>query len=310
MKRILVPFLASVVLLVSCGPTRHSIHVEMRHPSRSGIELAGKSISFVYLENENAIASAFAEGLADGFASSLEQDYGTGNGSVGVFRMNSLPGSVYSSRDSLVNLLLELNTDVVFLLDTLAMGEMSISGATSVSVPVSSDSSFVSTGSLPFTMRLYCYDSMNREDKVFSFSGSSVAVPFAYSDGKQPESVIRERAEATVPEVGFEAGNTVASSFRSQWKHEQYSILYFDSAQWFDAMLYADQYQWKSAMDIWLKLLDTRDLFKRSCAAYNIAVAAYMLGDYHLASEWLDRSDADNKLSLSDAMRKRIDARK
>jgi hypothetical protein len=34
-----------------------------------------------------------------------------------------------------------------------------------------------------------------------------------------------------------------------------------------------------------------------------------MLGDVQLASEWLDRSDADNKLPISDAMRKRINAR-
>jgi hypothetical protein len=36
-----------------------------------------------------------------------------------------------------------------------------------------------------------------------------------------------------------------------------------------------------------------------------------MMGDYYLAEEWLDRSDADNKLpTLSDGLRKRIEARK
>ena len=34
-----------------------------------------------------------------------------------------------------------------------------------------------------------------------------------------------------------------------------------------------------------------------------------MLGDYELAGEWLDRSDTDNKLAQSDALRKRINAR-
>ena len=49
---------------------------------------------------------------------------------------------------------------------------------------------------------------------------------------------------------------------------------------------------------------------KKACAEYNIAVACYMLGDYALALEWLDRSDADNNMpTLSDAMRKRINAR-
>jgi hypothetical protein len=64
-------------------------------------------------------------------------------------------------------------------------------------------------------------------------------------------------------------------------------------------------------MDQWFKLLDSYDLMKRACAEYNIAVACYMLGDYALAEQWLDRSDADNKLpNMSDSFRKRLDSRK
>ena len=71
-----------------------------------------------------------------------------------------------------------------------------------------------------------------------------------------------------------------------------------------------EQYYLKEAMEIWLELLDTNDMLKRSAAAYNLALASYMLGDLDLASEWLDRSDADNKLSVSDSLRKRIDERR
>ena len=57
-------------------------------------------------------------------------------------------------------------------------------------------------------------------------------------------------------------------------------------------------------------ILDSKDAMKRASAEYNIAVACYMLGDLELASEWLDRSDAENKLPvLSDGLRKRIEAR-
>ena len=111
-------------------------------------------------------------------------------------------------------------------------------------------------------------------------------------------------------ELGFEVGTTISASFKSQWKYEQYSVVYFDSPRWFTAMEYADRYYWKDAMNIWMELLDTNDMLKRSCAAYNLALASYMLGDYELASMWLDRSDIDNKLPLSDALRKRIDERK
>lgn len=308
--RYLMSIFLALVMLCACGPSRHAIYVEMRQPSKSGIEFAGKTVAVVHLDNGNELSSSLSEGIADGLAYALEQDYGTGEGSVGIYRMPVTKGADYSSKDTLVTLLLDTDSDVLFLIDTLAVGKMTMGGATSVASASSPDSSYISTGNLPFTMKLFCYDAMNKEDKVYSYSGSSVAVPFAYSDGRQSADVIRSKAVASLPEVGFESGMTVASSFKSQWKTEQYQVVYFDSAQWFNAMEYADRYEWKHAMDIWLELLDTNDMLKRSCAAYNLALASYMLGDYHLAAEWLDRSDADNKLPMSDTLRKRIDARK
>lgn len=310
MKKI--PLLIALMLtLAACGPIRHAVHVEMKHPSKSGIDFTGKKIAVVYLENDNDIATSLSEGMASGLAYSMESDQGTGQGSVGTYMMRVTSGGDYASRDTLVNLILDTDSDVVFLIDTISTGLMTIGGATSVSSASSPDSSYFSSGQLPFTMKLYCFDAMNMDEKVYSFSGSSVAVPFAYSDGRQSAAVIRERALQSLPEVGFEVGMNVASTFRTQWKHEQYSILYFDTpSQWYDAMELADQYYWKEAMDIWLGLLDTNDLMRRACAAYNISVASYMLGDYDLAKEWLDRSDADNKLPLSDGMRKRIEARR
>lgn len=309
MKKFLIAFSVALIA-ISCGPSRHSIHVEMRHPSKSGINLDGKVVSVVYLENDDQMASSFAEGLADGFAYALEQDYSTGDGSVGIYRMMHTEGARYSSKDSLVNLLIDTGSDVIFLLDTLSLGQMTLGGVSSVASPTSADSSYITLANLPFKMSLYCFDGMNKDERVYTFSGSSVAAPHAYSDGKQSREVILKRAMANLPEVGFEAGEMIAESFKSQWKHEQYSIVYFDSSQWYKAVDYAEQYYWKEAMDIWIGLLDSNDPLKRSCAEYNISVACYMLGDYDLAAEWLDRSDVDNKLPLSDGLRKRIESRK
>ena len=309
MKNILC-IITLAVMCVACGPSRHAIHVEMRHPSKSGIEFSGKTVSVVHLENDNIMNNNLSEGIADGLAYALEQDYGTGEGSVGIYRMRVVPGGNYSSRDTLVNLLMDTGSDVIFLVDTLSVGLMTMGGASSVAAPSSPDSSYISTGNIPFKMKLYCFDAMNKDEKVYDYSGSSVAVPFAYSDGRQTENTIRERAVASLSELGFEVGTTISASFKSQWKYEQYSVVYFDSPRWFTAMEYADRYYWKDAMNIWMELLDTNDILKRSCAAYNLALASYMLGDYELASMWLDRSDIDNKLPLSDALRKRIDERK
>lgn len=274
MKRIFLFILSLSLLLVSCGPSRYAVQVEMRYPSKSGVELSGKIISVVYLADGNESGDLFTSSLADGFAYALENDYGTGEGSVGIYRIDD-KGGHYSQKDTLVNLLIDTGADVIFLFDEVELVNLS-------------------DGLHKFSIKLYCFDAMNKDENVYSFAGSSV------TDAKEED----------MQKEAWEAGNTVAGSFKSQWKHEQYSIVYYDSEKWYDALEKAESYQWKAAMDIWMTLTDTNDPLRRSCAGYNIAVACYMLGDYALASEWLDMSDKDNKLPQSDALRKRIDARK
>ncbi len=307
MKKILI--LALLACVVSCGPSRHVVHIEMRHPSKVGIELAGKNVSVVYLENDNKVATDFNESMADGFAYTLEQDYGTGNGSIGIYRMRQNTGGNYASKDSLFNILMDTGADVVFLFDTVKFGNMVVDRPSKVSYATSPDSSYITSGTIPFTLKLYCFDAMNKDEKVQAFGGTTMAKPAVYSNGKDDSTTAVRKAWAALGAEGWDAGLEVAESFKSQWKHEQYSIVYFDTQKWYDAIDKAENYDWKGAMDIWLELLDTNDLMKRSCASYNLAVACYMLGDYPLATAWLDRSDADNKLPLSDTLRKRITSR-
>ena len=62
-------------------------------------------------------------------------------------------------------------------------------------------------------MGLYCFDAMNKEEKVYDFAGSSVAIPFAYSDGRQSDKVIFDRGVASLSELGFEAGRSLGFNY-------------------------------------------------------------------------------------------------
>ncbi len=307
MKKILA--LALLACTVSCGPSKHAVHIEMRHPSKAGVDLVGKNVSVVYLETDDSVSSEFCESMADGFAYTLEEDYGTGNGSVGIYRMRQTDGANYASKDSLFNILMDTGSDVVFLFDTVKFGNMNVGGPSKVAYAASPDSSYLSSATIPFTLKLYCFDAMNKEGKVQVYGGTTMARPAVYSNGGDDSTIATKKAWAALGAEGWDAGLEVAESFKSQWKPEQYSIVYYDSPKWYKSVEMAEDYNWKGAMDIWIGMLDTNDLMKRSCAAFDISVACYMLGDYELASEWLDRSDADNKLPISDAMRKRINAR-
>lgn len=274
MRRLLTLVVFCSLLVGACVPLRHAVQVEMRYPSKSGIELVGKIVSVVYVTDGDETGDTFNASMAEGFAAELEKDYGTGEGSVCVYSIQD-SGEKYSQKDILIDLLIDTDCDVVYVFDKVGVQK-------------------IGDDMVKFSIKLYCFDGMNKEEKVFTFVGNTVV-------------------NVSVEDISKEAvmtGEIVAESFKSQWKHEQYSIIYYENEKWYNALMKAESYDWKGAMDIWMGLLSTNDSYKRSCAEYNIAVACYMLGDYELASEWLDLSDKDNQLPVSDAMRKRINTRK
>lgn len=300
----------ALMMFAACAPSKYTMHLETRYPSKSGLDLAGKNVSVIYLENGTGFKDGFSASMAESLAYNLEKDYGTGEGSVGVFRMSKSAGGNYASKDTLFNLLMDTGSDLVFLIDTVRFGEMTVGGPSKVAYATVSDSSTVNVGSIPFNLRLYSYDAMNESEDVKSFGGTAIALPEVYSDGSLSSEQLKKGAYEALPAEGWAAGEMLSKSFASQWKVEGYSIIYFDSPKWIAAAEKADQLDWKGAMDIWFELLDSKDVLKRSSAAYNIALSCYMLGDYKLAEEWLDLSDKDSELPLSSALRTRIGQRK
>lgn len=306
------PFLFLTLLLgaTACGPSKYTMHLEMRQPSKAGVDLSGKNVSVVYLEDGRSLQDGFNSYMAEGFAASIEKDQGTGEGSVGVYRMTRRKGGDYSSKDTLMNLLLDTGSDFIFLLDTVKLGDMTIGGASRTSYMSSADSSVINSGSIPFTLKMYSYDAMDDKEEVRQYGGTAIAQPAVFSDGNLSYDQLKVKAYDSLPAEGWSAGEMIGGAFASQWKVEGFSITYFNSQKWIDALEKADKFDWQGAMDIWFSLLDSKDLLKRSCASYNLAVACYLLGDYKLSAEWLDLSDKESELPLSASLRKRINSRK
>lgn len=258
-----------ITLVISCAPSRYVLDVEMRHPSKAGVDLTGKNVTFVYGQEGVFPNDLFMESMADGFAWNLKDRYKESVGEVNVCGLRSAPD--YANRDSMLNLLVETGADVVFLLD-----KITLNGST-------------------FSFILKCYDAMYHGDNLQLFSGNSVVESMSGNE--------------VVKDEGWDAGKTIATAFEPQWKHEQYSLYYFESSDWYTALEKAEIFDWKGAMDIWMKRLEGADPLKRACAAYNIATACYMMGDYHLAARWLDSADRLADLLVSEGLRKRINAR-
>ncbi|MDY6278485.1 MAG: DUF6340 family protein [Bacteroidales bacterium] len=148
MKKFSVSLAAGVLALLavcSCSPSIYRMDLQMRQPSSSGYDLGGKEMGVVYVSNGKDTINA--RNLAEGFANSLDDDYFDGKGMVDVYSMPLTPGADYSSRDTLLNLIMDTGKDVIFLVETQAETESRL------------------------RMRVSVYDSMGKTDTVRVFGG-------------------------------------------------------------------------------------------------------------------------------------------
>ena len=132
--------------LASCAPSAYVMQMESRKPSESGLDLAGKSLSIVYLESPDGRDSLFNNRAADALAYGLESDLFDGAEAVKVYNLVKDAAGDYASKDTASQYIMLLDSDVVMILDTPEAGESH-------------------TGrSFPVVSKLYIYDSMAGED--------------------------------------------------------------------------------------------------------------------------------------------------
>lgn len=307
MKRF-ISFLAALAAVVACGPTTFLMDVEMRGPSKSGLMLGNKMISVVYLDNGDRADSLLLAAMAEGFASELEKDYFSSEQAAGIFCLDRKQGADYTSRDTLVNLLVATGADVTFVIGLDSRGTSTVSSPAAVAAPTSVDSSFVSEVSTPVDMTVYAYDGLDRTDTVKVYTGSTVLKSAVYSNGMEGQEVLLSKVPSSLWVAGAETGRNAAGIFLSTWIDSRFPVIYYDFGEpgWLKAAQAAYEYRWKDAMDIWMALLDTKNMQKKACAEYNIALSCYLLGQNSLALEWLDQADRDFRIQPSVSLRKRI----
>ena len=307
MKRFTLTLGLAALALAACSPQTLTLNVDMRHPSKSGLDLAKKTMSIVYMDDDKP-DTTFSNGVASALARSLEEDYFGGNEAIGVYKIPT--DSV--SLDLMHRLVIDTGDDVVFLLGPPSFGEVALSENVALQQPVSVDSAFIAQAQIPYAAKLFVYDSMDKEDRLQVFRGNSILRTQVYSSGVTAPEFLKDKALES-KELGAElVGKQISNRFVPTWKTEAYSLYYFEGwdDDWVQAAYLASEMEWKKAADIWMKKIGDNSYTKRACACYNTALAFYMMGDLNLATKWLDRADQFGTPSLSPGLRKRIEARK
>jgi len=305
-KSILVAGVAALAL-AACSPQTFTMNVEMRHPSKSGLDLSRKTMSIVYMDDGTA-DSTFSNSVASSLARSLEEDYFRGDEAIGVYKIPV--DSV--SLDLMHRLVMDTGDDVIFLLGPPTFGEVALGRKSEVPNASSVDSAFVTQAQIPFNTKLFVYDSMSKEDKMQAFRGGSVLRTSVYNNGMSPDDYLTRKAMESKEPAAELVGSQISNRFVPTWKMEGYSLYYFDGfdEDWVEAIYAAYEYQWSKAAKIWMSKVGDKSVTKQACASYNLALAFYMMGDLGIATKWLDRADSLESLSLSPGLRKRIDARR
>jgi len=275
MKR-LISIAVAAIALIACAPQAYVLDIDMRKPSSSGVNLDNKTMAIVYLENGSSRDSLFNNCFADGFAQGLEAEYFNSEKSIPVYNIVSQEGSTYTCKDSLENLVMRLNADVVMMID-----------APSFSNP--------SDGKISSQTKIFAFDSMDKSDKV-----RSVEVNGRVTDSFEEGSLSMSEAQY----LGLKS----AAKFVNSWKTEQFTLLYMEKFDqtWVSAVMEASDMKWAEAMDKWMALTGSKDEVERSCAAFNLATACHITGQDELAIEWLDLSDKTFPISVSASLRKKI----
>lgn len=307
MRRLPVTLGLVALALAACSPQTLTMNVEMRHPSKSGIDLSRKTISIVYMD-DGASDTTFSNGVASALARSLEDDYFAGREAIGVYKVPV--DSV--SLDLMHRLVIDSGDDVVFLFGPPTFGEVALSDNVAVQNPSSVDSAFVTTAQIPYNAKIFVYDSMDKLDQMKIFRGGSILRTRVYNNGVTAPEYLKEEA-MKAKDLGADiVGQQFSNRFTPTWKEERYTLYYYEGwdEDWVNAAYYATQYEWKKAADLWMKKVNDGNATKCACACYNTALAFYMMGDQNLATKWLDRADTCAKLEYSPELRRRIDARK
>ena len=293
--------------LAACSPQTLTMNVEMRHPSKSGIDLSRKTMSIVYMDAGTA-DTTFSNLVASSLARSLEAEYFRGEEAIGVYKIPADSIDV----DLMHRLVMDTGDDVIFLLGVPSFGEVALADPVAVSNARNVDSAFVSSAQIPYNAQLFVYDSMGKTDEVNGFRGSSILRVPVFSNGGLTKEALAEKAVLNKDAGAEMVGTQMSNRFAPTWKTEGYTLYFFDgfNDDWQRAAVYAYDYQWKEAADIWMKYVNANNVEKRACACYDLALAFSMMGDLNLANKWLDRADENASLGLSPGLRKRIDARK
>ena len=299
--------IAAALLAAACSPQIYPMRLELRQPSKSGLDLSRKSMSIVYMDSVLPADTLFGRTAASSLARNLEADYFGGEEEIGLYQV---PAADSVDLPLMHSLVMDTGSDVIFLVST-RLGTPTLYANKEAPGATQVDSAYVCEADVPVVSQLYIYDSM-ATDEVHRYKGSAMLKASVYNNGMVTEDGLRSLAYRSLSAQAEEVGRRLSSRFLSNWDEEVFYYYYFDDGYveaWVDGLSAVHAGQLSKAVDKWEPLVKSGSKLKRACAAYNMAQTFYLLGDYPLAVRWLEAADRMETLELTPELSKRLQER-
>ncbi len=280
MKAIRMISLIVVLLLTgACGPMINILEVDVRLPATRPLNLPGREMA-VFIPRYDSVSltdSVLLNRFAQAFADGLSLQARLSKGSVPVFTHYSGTEALgtLDQPDYVHRLALETETDLVFMVDSVTIGDFQVNELSLLLAPIQAVVRVYDTEKVRFTQYIPIRDTAAWDLGEYA---------------EQETVTIPKSAFIDLQKAAVFIGDRTAKSFMDQWETQDRVIFVYDKLKWNVAYDHALGFEWDKSMEIWLELVKSNNAKEAACAAFNVALACEMQGKFELAEKWLNLS--------------------
>jgi len=274
-----ISLLIALLLAGGCGPMINILEVDVRQPASRPMNIMGREMAvFTPLYDsitlsDSVLMNRYAQSLADGLA--LQARLPKGAVPLFIHHTGSESLGTLDQPDYAHRLALETETDLLFMVDSVTIGGFLVNDNAYLLAPIQA------------VVRVYDAELVRFTRYI------PIRVTAAWDIGDQADKetiTIPRSAFIDLQRAAVYMGEQTARSFMDQWETQDRVVFVFDKLKWNRAYDHALAFEWDKAMEIWLELLKSNNTKEVACAAFNVALACEMQGNFALAEKWLDLS--------------------
>lgn len=284
---IVAAFLLAAV--TGCTPQAYYVNVDVKDDGFVELPIEDNNLSLFAITSQNSSDSLRLSNVAVGIAEKLEQDREWAKGRIPVY---SIPKEEFMGFPSELNrieggtdttylhtLMVESGSRMLLFVDNLRFYDYGVqknasnTGYDNVNVI------------LPYSVELNIYDAVDDSLLYNLVERDSVYVQVLSSVANGGE--LGTAVAGYLPQIARKIGEKMGALFTVQWITQERMVICYDgSPDWESALLFAQDFKWREAIELWMPFAESENPKKAAFAAFNIAVGCEILEEPELALKW------------------------